>query len=170
MFSWTLLLIIIFIITLIFSLTIEEKTLKICFWLVMFLLALTIFNIILSVQYYIELRNDPGIKGPRGPPGRKGPKGSPGNCSLDTECGTDKCRERIIKAVQDAYPELDPGCITDAKQCLSDDQKEKANIIRKEIDKLESKCKLSQDPVNVFIDKIKPQLQYLTSNGQASSS
>jgi hypothetical protein len=167
MISWTLLLIIVFITSMIFSFTIEEKTLKICFWLVMFLLGLTLFNIILSIQYYIELRNDPGLKGPRGPAGRKGPKGMPGVCSVDVECGTEKCRERILKALQAAYPEIDPGCLANANQCLSNDQKEKVGVLTKEVDKLEAKCKLSQDPVNIFVDKIKPQLQYLTGNGKA---
>jgi hypothetical protein len=167
-FSWTVLLIVIFIITLIFSFTIEEKTLRICFWLVMFLLALTVFNIILSVNYYVELRNDPGIKGPRGPPGRKGPKGIPGVCSMETECGTDKCRDKIIQTVQLAYPELDSNCIKDVKQCLSNDQREKVIILQKEIDKLEARCKNSPDPVNVFISKIKPQILEMASNGAAS--
>ena len=135
-FSWTILIIIIFIVTLIFSFTIEERTLKICFWLVIFLLALTIFNIVLSINYYIELRNDPGIKGPRGPPGRKGPKGIPGVCSMETECGYDKCREKIIQTVQLAYPELEGECLKNAEQCLSSDQKEKVIILQKEIDKL----------------------------------
>lgn len=170
MFYWTLLIIVIFVISLIFSLTIEEKTLKICFWLVMFLLGLTIFNIILSIQYYIELRNDPGIKGPRGPPGRKGPKGSPGICSVDTECGTEKCRERIIQSLQTAYPELEPKCLADINQCMSNDMKEKVGILNKEIDKLESKCKKSSDPVNVFITKIKPQIEMLAGNGNAAAS
>jgi hypothetical protein len=169
-FSWTLLLIVIFIITLIFSFTIEEKTLKICYWLVVFLLALTVFNIVLSIQYYVELRNDPGIKGPRGPPGRKGPKGIPGVCSMETECGVDKCRERIVQAVQSAYPEINSNCLKDAQQCLSNDQKEKVIILQKEIDKLEAKCKNTADPINVFISKIKPQLELLTGNGKAASS
>jgi hypothetical protein len=166
---WTLLLIVIFIISLIFSFTIEEQTLKICFWLVMFLLALTIFNIALSIQYYIQLRNDPGIKGPRGPSGRKGAKGIAGVCSTDTECGTENCRTKIIEAVQSVYPEIDIKCFKDAQQCMSSDQKEKVLILQKEIDKLEAKCKLSTEPVNVFISKIKPQLEYLTGNGNAAT-
>jgi len=166
---WSLLIIIVFIISLIFSFTIEEQTLKICFWLVIFLLALTVFNIALSVQYYIQLRNDPGIKGPRGPAGRKGPKGIAGVCSMDSQCGTENCRPRIIEAVQSAYPEIDVKCLEDAKQCMSSDQKEKVLILQKEIDKLEAKCKLSTEPVNVFISKIKPQLEFLGGNGNAAS-
>ena len=98
-FSWTILLIVIFIITLLFSFTIEVSTLKICYWLVVFLLGLTIFNIILSVSYYIKLRNDPGVKGPRGPPGRQGPRGIPGTCSISDECNKDYCRTKIVAII-----------------------------------------------------------------------
>ena len=167
-FSWTILLVFIFIVSLLFSLLIEENTLKICYWLVIFLLALAIFNIILSVQYYIKLRNDPGIKGPRGPAGRKGPKGIPGVCSMEDECGSDNCRKKIIEAVSQAYPEIDYRCLEDVQQCLSVDQREKSNILKKEIDILESKCKNSNDPVNVFVSRIKPQLDELSKNGNAS--
>ena len=167
-FSWTLLLIVVFVISLIFSLTIEERTLKICFWLVMFLLGLTVFNIYLSIQYYIELRNDPGLKGPRGPPGRKGPKGIPGVCTVEAECETGKCREKIVEAVQSAYPEIEPDCLSDLKMCMSSDQKEKVIILNKEIDKLEAKCKTSTDPVGVFVTKIRPQIEALAGNGNAN--
>lgn len=166
-FIWTLLLIIIFILTLLFSFTIEEGTLKICYWLVVFLLGLTIFNIILSVQYYIKLRNDPGIKGPRGPSGRKGPKGQPGVCSMENECGTDVCRKKIQDAVKIAFPEID-SCIDDINQCMSPDQKEQVSILNKQIDILEKQCKTSGQPVNIFINKIKPQIIKMANNGSTT--
>ena len=167
-FIWTLLLIIIFILTLLFSFTIEEGTLKICYWLVVFLLGLTIFNIILSVQYYIKLRNDPGIKGPRGPSGRKGPKGQPGVCSMEDECGKDTCRKKIQDAVKIAFPEIDSECIENVNQCMSPDQKEQVAILNKQIDALEKQCKASTDPVSVFINKIKPQITKLAGNGNTT--
>ncbi len=167
-FMWTLLLIIIFIITLLFSFTIEEGTLKICYWLVVFLLGLTIFNIILSVQYYIKLRNDPGIKGPRGPPGRKGPKGLPGTCSITAECGADICRKKIEEAVKVAFPEIDIKCLSDIKECSSPDQKAQVMVLNKQIDILEKQCKTSGDPVSVFIEKIKPQITALSGNGNTT--
>lgn len=164
-FSWTLLLIIIFIISLLFSFTIEEKTLKICYWLVIFLLALTIFNIILSVQYYIDLRNQRGIKGPRGPKGKKGPKGVSGVCALEDECGISNCRHKIVQVVQNAYPELEPKCLDDIKMCSSPDQKEKVMVLQKEIAKLEKECQNTTDPINIFIQKIEPQIESLGGNG-----
>jgi hypothetical protein len=168
-FFWTLLLIIIFIITLIFSFTIEEGTLKICYWLVVFLFGLTLFNIILSVSYYIKLRNDPGVKGPRGPPGRKGPRGIPGTCAMEDECNRDSCRSKIEDAVKLAFPEIDSACLRDIKQCMSADQKEQVSVLSKQIDILEAQCKTSKDPVNAFIDKIKPQIQKLTTNGNTTA-
>ena len=165
---WTLLLIVVFIVSLIFSFTIEEQTLKICFWLVMFLLALTVFNIALSIQYYIQLRNDPGIKGPRGPPGRKGPKGLPGTCSISAECGVDLCRKKIEDVVKIAFPEIDVKCLSNINECSSPDQKAQVMILNKQIDILEKQCKTSSDPVSVFIEKIKPQIASLSSNGNTT--
>ena len=167
-FMWTLLLIIIFILTLLFSFTIEEGTLKICYWLVVFLLGLTIFNIILSVQYYIKLRNDPGIKGPRGPQGRKGPKGLPGVCSVSADCDAFNCRKKIEDVVKIAFPEIDSKCISDIKECKSPDQKAQVMILNKQIDILEKQCKTSGDPVNAFIEKIKPQITRLAKNGNTT--
>ena len=167
-FIWTLLLIVIFIITLIFSFSIEDSTLKICYWLVVFLLGLTIFNIILSISYYVKLRNDPGIKGPRGPPGKKGPKGSPGTCLMDDECTRDSCRTKIEETVKISFPEIDAKCLSDVSQCLSPDQKEQSSIIRKQIDILEEQCKKSTDPVSIFVNKIKPQIAQMATNGNTT--
>lgn len=166
-FSWTILLIVIFIITLLFSFTIEESTLKICYWLVVFLLALTIFNIMLSIQYYVQLRNDPGIKGPRGPPGRKGPEGLPGVCTVEDQCGVDTCRPRIVEIVKGVFPEIK--CIDNIKYCDNDDKAQQAILLNQQIDILEAKCKESQDPVSVFINKIRPQIDAMASNGNANS-
>lgn len=167
-FSWTFLLIIVFVISLLVSFTIEDKTLKICYWLVVFLLALTIFNIILSIQYYIDLRNQEGIRGPRGPPGRKGAVGSPGVCGLADQCGIDNCHERIYTEIQSAYPEIEPDCLRDAKMCQSQDQKEKVSVLQKEINKLVTKCKTSKDPINTFLRKIRPQIEEMTENGHTT--
>jgi hypothetical protein len=167
-FSWTLLLIIVFIISLLVSFTIEDNTLKICYWLVVFLLALTVFNIILSIQYYIDLRNQEGIRGPRGPPGRKGSSGSQGVCGLADKCGLDNCQDRIFDEMQSAYPEINPECLRDAKMCNSPDQKEKVKVLQKEIDTLVNKCKTSKDPLNVFLKKIRPHIESLGENGHTT--
>jgi hypothetical protein len=168
-FIWSVLLIIIFLITLIFSFSIEEGTLKICYWLVVFLLGLTIFNIILSFSYYVKLRNDPGIKGPRGPPGRKGPKGIPGMCAMEDECGRDSCRSKIEEAVKLAFPDIDGKCLSKLDQCQSPDQKEQITIISSQIDKLEALCKQSTDPVSIFVSGIKPQIAEMSGNGNATA-
>ncbi len=168
-FSWTVLLILIFILSLLFSFTIEENTLKICYWLVVFLFGLTIFNIILSVQYYIQLRNDPGIKGPRGPPGRKGPMGLPGVCAIDSDCGKETCGKKIKEAVQEAFPEIETSCLDNVNECMSDDQRFLVQVIKKEMNKLEAQCKYANEPVSVFINKIRPQIAELGGNGKASA-
>jgi hypothetical protein len=167
-FTWTLILIIVFIISLLVSFTIEDNTLKICYWLVVFLLALTIFNIILSVQYYIDLRNQEGIRGPRGAPGRKGPPGPQGVCGVSDKCGLDNCQDRILDEIQNAYPEINPECLRDVKMCNSSDQKEKASVLQKEIETLVNKCKTSKDPLNAFLDKIRPHIESLGENGHTT--
>jgi hypothetical protein len=168
-FVWTVLLIIIFLITLIFSFSIEEVTLKICYWLVVFLLGLTFFNIILSISYYVKLRNDPGVKGPRGPPGRKGPKGIPGMCAMEDECGRDSCRAKIEEAVKLAFPDIDGNCLSNLEQCQSPDQKQQISIISNQIDKLETLCKQSNEPVSIFVSGIKPQIAELSGNGNTTA-
>jgi len=168
-FIWTVLLIIIFLITLIFSFSIEDGTLKICYWLVVFLLGLTIFNIILSVSYYVKLRNDPGIKGPRGPPGRKGPKGIPGMCAMEDECGRDSCRSKIEDAVKLSFPDIDEKCLKNLDQCQSPDQREQISIISRQIDTLEKLCRQSTDPVSIFVSGIKPQIAEMSGNGKATA-
>jgi len=167
-FLWTLLLIVVFVMSLLVSFTIEDKTLKICYWLVVFLLALTIFNIILSIQYYIDLRNQEGIRGSRGPPGRKGSIGSPGVCGLADKCGIDNCQERILAEIQAAYPEIEPDCLRNAKMCQSQDQKEKVGVLQREMSKLVNKCKTSKDPLNTFLRKIRPQIEGMAENGHTT--
>jgi hypothetical protein len=121
------------------------------------------------IQYYIELRNDPGIKGPRGPPGRKGPMGLPGVCAIDDECGKDSCRKKITEAIQEAFPEIESSCLDNVEECMSDDQRVLVQVIKKEIDKLEANCKASDDPVSVFVNKVRPQIALLGDNGKASA-
>jgi hypothetical protein len=52
---------------------------------------------------------------------------------------------------------------------MSDDQRILVKVIQKEIDKLEANCKASEDPVSVFVNKIRPQITELGGNGKASA-
>jgi hypothetical protein len=77
-------------VAIIISLFIEDRTYKIYYFLILALGFLTFLNCYLGVIYYIKLRNEPGIPGPRGPKGDKGPSGSKGKCVLTEKCGFDK--------------------------------------------------------------------------------
>ena len=77
--------------------TINDIQLKLCYLLILFLFFITITNIYISTHYYRKLREDPGIKGPRGDPGDVGPKGSDGVCSLSTSCNINDCKSFIEK-------------------------------------------------------------------------
>jgi len=81
---------IIIVILIVISLFIEDRTYKIYYYLIIALGALTFINCYLGVIYYIKLRNEPGIPGPRGPKGEKGPSGSKGKCVLTDKCGFNK--------------------------------------------------------------------------------
>ena len=81
---------IIIIIGIIISLFIEDRTYKIYYFLILGLGILTFLNFYITIIYYIKLRNDPGLPGPRGPKGEKGPTGSKGKCILTDKCGFTK--------------------------------------------------------------------------------
>ena len=77
--------------------TINDIQLKLCYWLILFLFFITVTNIYITLHFYKKLREDPGIKGPRGDPGESGPKGSDGVCSLSTSCNINDCKGYIEK-------------------------------------------------------------------------
>ena len=77
--------------------TIQDANLKICFYLSFMLIIIGLINLNLAVSFYIKLRNEKGIEGPRGERGDKGPKGFPGRCelNLDGNCEVKNCRAKI---------------------------------------------------------------------------
>jgi len=86
--------------------TINDIQLKLCYWLILFLFFITVTNIYISLYYYKKLREDTGVKGPRGDPGEQGPKGSDGVCSMSTSCNINDCKGFIEKIFLDMekYP------------------------------------------------------------------
>lgn len=81
------------------SSTIERPIMYLLFWLMYFITIGTIINIIMSVYYYMIMKNK---KGPRGPPGERGDKGDPGpigKCSAD--CKNNACYTMIIQHIVD---------------------------------------------------------------------
>ena len=57
--------------------SIKDQNMKICFYLSFMLIVIGLINLNLAVTFYIKLRNERGIEGPRGERGDKGPKGFP---------------------------------------------------------------------------------------------
>ena len=75
---------------------IVDPQLQYIYWLVVFLLFVSVSNIYMTMHYYVKLRNEPGIKGERGDPGEKGQGGSTGVCEINTGCGAiQNCRDLI---------------------------------------------------------------------------
>jgi len=85
-----LILVTIYLVLIVISMFIEDKQYKIYYFAIVVLGTLCFLNVYLSVIYYIKLRNEPGIPGPRGAPGPKGAKGGKGKCSVGESCGFTK--------------------------------------------------------------------------------
>ena len=85
-----LILVTIYVVAIAISMFIEDKTQKLYYFMIIGLGTLVYLNVYLSVVYYIKLRNEPGVPGPRGPKGDKGPTGSNGKCKISDKCGFSK--------------------------------------------------------------------------------
>lgn len=88
--STFLLLVFIYIILFSLSFLITDTTYKLFYFLLIGLATITILNCYFGIIYYIKLRNEPGIPGPRGPKGDPGPKGKTGKCIIDEKCTFDE--------------------------------------------------------------------------------
>ena len=82
---------------------IPETKYKIAYFMILMLLFLSVLNIYLSVVYYIQLRNDPGIPGTQGAKGKQGAKGVPGKCSFSEKCGINDARNIILNTANTMY-------------------------------------------------------------------
>lgn len=165
---YSVLLFIVLVILFIISYTIDDVNLRICYWMVIVLLGLTIFNVILSIKYYIKLRNERGIRGPRGAPGERGMKGPRGVCATTEKCSIDDCRGKIMDIVTANFPEIDAQCLDNLRECQSPDQREKAEPLVKFVNELTKKCQKTQLPASEFFRKVRPQLELLKSNGETA--
>ena len=131
-----------FFISIIIGQLISDQNVKVIFYAVMFLLYISCYNIYITFNYYIKLRNNPGIKGDRGDPGDPGQRGSNGVCSMAKSCGITNCRKMIVETLKDK--------ISEYKVIL---KKQKENI---ELSKKEKKI-LKQ--INVYIDILIPKCE-----------
>lgn len=134
---------------------IQDPTLKLCYWLVIMLLAFSVFNVLLAITYYIKLRNEPGTPGPRGPPGDKGSRGPRGICSLSEQCGIDDCLNKIVDTTAEIFPDITRDCLTDLNKC-GEHERSSAKPVIIQIQQLAKKCDKTTLDENDFMRKIRP--------------
>jgi hypothetical protein len=101
---------------------IPETKYKIAYFMIVCLLGLSVMNIYLSVVYYIQLRNDPGVPGQQGVKGPKGAKGAPGKCSYAKECGIKNARGIILDVASQMYPDIPRDCLDNPSTTSCKDQ------------------------------------------------
>jgi hypothetical protein len=81
----------------IIGISIEDKNLKISYFLVVSLILFTLFNCYLTIAYYKDLRDVGGIQGERGLRGEQGFSGDSGVCTFSNKCGISNCKDKINK-------------------------------------------------------------------------
>lgn len=128
--------------TIIIGQLLVDPNLRIIFFLIMFLLYISCYNIYVTLKYYVKLRNNPGIKGERGDPGTSGQKGSDGVCSMAKNCGISNCRKLIKDTIANKFPEY--------KVII---KKQNKNI------ELNTKEKKQLQHINSYIDILIPQCE-----------
>jgi hypothetical protein len=138
-FSTLLILLIITLVLVSIGFMIPEVKYKISYFLIVCLLGLTVLNVYLSIVYYIQLRNDPGLPGDIGSKGPTGVKGSAGKCSFTETCEVVNARDKILTVAQTMY-NIPKACLNkpSLETCANQDRLEEAIPINKQIDMLES--------------------------------
>ena len=145
MFYWLYSVLYIFL-TLIISSLIIEQNLRLIFFLIMFLLYVSVYNIFITFDYYIKLRNNPGIKGDRGDPGEQGPDGNNGVCTMAKGCGIANCRKLIVDQLSKNFPEYNKIRSKISKSIeLSSTEKKQLRQINTYIDILIPQCEQADD-------------------------
>jgi hypothetical protein len=126
-----------------------EKDVKYLFYLVMVLLFVSLNNIYYSIQYYIELRNNKGIKGDRGVPGDEGQDGSNGVCVMSNTCGLLDCDKLVEDRINIMFPEYKMIKNKDV-DARSDDENASLKHIDKSKEQLIDTCKNFDGSVSSF--------------------
>ena len=154
--STFLILLIIVLILISIGFMIPESTYKIAYFMIVCLLGLTILNVYMSIVYYIQLRNDPGIPGAMGNKGPTGVKGLPGKCSFTETCEIKNSREKIIAVANSMYDGISKECIDTPTlaSCGNQDTLEQAIPINKQVNMLEQIAYSNNLPEAEFMDKI----------------
>ncbi len=139
---------------------IPETKYKIAYFMIIMLLGLTVLNVYLSVVYYIQLRNDPGIPGPQGPKGPQGAKGAPGKCSFAEKCGIQDARNKILGVAHEMYG-ISQNCLDKPSlaTCGNQNTLEEAMPINNQINMLEKIAYSTTMAQDDFMNKIKVCIQ-----------
>jgi len=148
-----------FFLAIIVSQFIADRNIKIAYWLMLFLLHISLSNIYMSTYFYIKLRETPGIKGQRGDPGEMGSNGSNGVCVVSPSCGIANCRDLIDKEMVKQVPEY--GTIRNkisGSIMLTDDEKRILSKLNDFIDILIPVCESGKMTKSEFVSHIKNSL------------
>jgi hypothetical protein len=154
--STFLILIIIVLILISIGFMIPENMFKIAYFMIVCLLGLTILNVYMSIIYYIQLRNDPGIPGIIGKKGPTGVKGIPGKCSFTQTCEIKNARQNILNVATSMYDGISSQCMDTPSlaNCGNQDTLEQAIPINNQINMLEQIAKTTRMAETEFMTKI----------------
>ena len=137
----------------------KDKHDNMIYYMIMFLLYLSIYNIKTSINYYINLRNNKGLRGDRGKPGDIGLKGTDGSCINTEGCGLMNCRKLIsdeISKDNDDYNEIQEKIENNEK--LTPDEKGRNDTFTNYIDILLPICENYDKGVDEFRKEIRKSL------------
>ena len=114
----------------------------------------------MSIVYYIQLRNDPGVPGEMGKKGPTGVKGIPGVCSFTETCEIKNARDKIVKVANTMY-KIPAPCIDNPSlsTCKNQDTLEQAMPINQQINMLEKIAYSTTMTEKDFMSKIQVCLQ-----------
>jgi hypothetical protein len=139
---------------------IPETKYKIAYYMILMLLFLSVLNIYLSVVYYIQLRNDPGVPGPQGSKGVKCAKGAPGKWSFTEKCGINNARQIILDTANSMY-NIQQSCLDkpNLTTCKDQDTLDEAMPINAQVNMLEKIAYSTTMSQKDFENKLKVCLQ-----------
>ena len=128
-----------------------DRNVNLIYYMIMFLLYLSIYNIKSSFDYYVKLRNYKGLRGDRGDPGAIGSPGVDGTCIMSKGCGLLNCRKLILDELLKKYPDLEPiNNKVESNIMLNPSEKRKYDMISNYIDILLPQCNEYDDGVDEF--------------------
>ena len=158
--STLLIMLIVFIIFFSISFFIPETNFRIAYYMILALLFLSGLNIYLSIVYYIQLRNTPGVLGVQGDKGPTGVKGAPGKCSFSETCEIKDARTKILNIANTMY-NIPVECLNNPSlaTCGTQDILEQAMPINAQVSMLEKIAFSTTMGETDFIEKISVCLQ-----------